>query len=812
MSPDHSRIQPPKTVTSPDSPGLVPGDSADRELLGAKVGNIRIIDLLGTGGMGTVFVGVDEVLERRVAVKAIRHDRRLDAGTKARFLREARVLSRLEHPNICRIFDYLEQNGLGHFLVLELVEGETLSTVAERELSRSSKLRIARQIADALVAAHGNGVVHRDLKPSNVMVGPNGEVKVLDFGLSRLVAGHHDDSSTAIDDASPSPPPADDETSGSAGTRLGSVLGTVSYMSPEQANGQPAGPASDMYSFGLVLQELLTGEPAMDPGGTLMERFARAKAADTRPVAGIDGDLAALVNRLKSLNPGARPSAQDTAERLELILDKPKRRARRLVIAAVITALTLLSGALAVQTYRTTVERDRAESEAAKANAINRFVQQALGSAEPFSGAGREITLLEALDGAVGRIDEELGDQPEVAAAVRTTFGATYSGLGRYEEAEPLLTRALETRRRIHGERHPDVATSLHCLGWLRWKQGRLDEAEQLLRSALDLRTSLLGERHPEVLKTLEELGAVLEHRGKFDDAERLARRALDLSVYLYGPNTPEEGASLNDLAWILARKGELDEAERLLRRSLRLRQEGLGEQHPFVALTMSNLASLLMQKEDWEEVEALVRRSLEIRRATLGEGHTTVADSLHMLGILKRHQGELDEAESLFREAAAIKGRAVGENHTDVATHLDLLAAVLADKGELAEAEVVLRRAVDIHRNLGANAQPIFYATAVQNLAWNLMRQGKLDEAEELYREAIDIYATAYAPDHWMIANARANLGACLTKQARYDEAEDLLGPALRTMIATLGEDHPRSQKVTRFLDQLDQARNAPQ
>ncbi len=157
-------------------------------LVGRTVGGIRLESLLHRGGMGELYLGFDERLERRVAVKAIGSDQRLDPIARARFLREARILSQLEHPNICLLYDYVEGSETD-FLVLELLEGSSLRDILDAGLSRVEALRIAISVGEALIAAHSMSVIHRDLKPENIMVTGTGQVKVLDFGLARPVDG-----------------------------------------------------------------------------------------------------------------------------------------------------------------------------------------------------------------------------------------------------------------------------------------------------------------------------------------------------------------------------------------------------------------------------------------------------------------------------------------------------------------------------------------------------------------------------------------------------------------------------------------------
>ena len=297
-------------------------------MIGTTVSHYRIIGRLGQGGMGEVYVGFDETLARKVALKAIRPDHRLSPDARARFLREARVLSQLDHPRICRVFDYVAGDA-ADFIVLELVPGRSLRNAMSERLGRQQVRRIAEQIVEVMVVAHATGIVHRDLKPENVMLDEGGGVKVLDFGLARLMgalrepraapAGSVDleqaDTLGAEDLGRPSGggPPPDTGPPGAVSsgplTALGSITGTLRYMSPEQARGEPATTASDMYSVGVVLQELLTGERAYPPeamGEDLLRLVARG---ETRPAHGLDPETLRLVQSLKSLAPSQRPTA-----------------------------------------------------------------------------------------------------------------------------------------------------------------------------------------------------------------------------------------------------------------------------------------------------------------------------------------------------------------------------------------------------------------------------------------------------------------------------------------------------------------------
>lgn len=331
--------------------------------VGATIGPIRIEERIGIGGMGEVYRGFHQRLERRVAVKTIRADHRLSGEVKARFLREARLLSKLGHPGICQVYDLIETPE-ADFLVLEYVEGRTLKDLVKEDLSFERRLRLAEQIATALAAAHRERIVHRDLKPDNVMVTPRGEVKVLDFGIARSVAESGSRPNLDVTGERDLQMRMPDRPQASDLTQLGDLIGTAKVMSPEQARGGRVTIASDLYSLGILLQELFTGEPAYEATHpvAVLDQVMRA---ETRPISGLDPDLTRLIEDLQNLDPRRRPSAEATAERLHGILDKPQRlRRRRLVTAGVVAAMTALVAVLGVVSWLALeARRDRRDAE-----------------------------------------------------------------------------------------------------------------------------------------------------------------------------------------------------------------------------------------------------------------------------------------------------------------------------------------------------------------------------------------------------------------------------------------------------------------
>ena len=276
-------------------------------LVGRTIGHIRFESLLGVGGMGEVYRAFDEKLQRVVAVKTIRIEHRLSGTARSRFLREARILSKLANPLICQVYDLIEA-AEADLLVLEFVEGVTLDHLrSDRRLAEREVLQLGAKIAEALMVAHRERIIHRDLKPANIMVLPSGAVKVLDFGIARSSSEDLVTPAVRGTEGMSQEFPLDPEstiaqfehdprtTSFSAAlTQQGSIVGTVLYMSPEQASGEGLTEASDLFSFGIVLQELLTGKPAY-PNEPISQLLMRVASNGSYPISGVDPEVARLV-------------------------------------------------------------------------------------------------------------------------------------------------------------------------------------------------------------------------------------------------------------------------------------------------------------------------------------------------------------------------------------------------------------------------------------------------------------------------------------------------------------------------------------
>ncbi len=747
-------------------------------LLGTTVRGIRLVDELARGGMGEVYLGFDERLQRKVAVKAIRGDRRLDAVARARFMREARVLSQLEHPNICRLYDLIEGEDRD-YLVMELAQGRSLRTLIGTGMSRERRLAVAIQVADALVAAHALSVVHRDLKPENVVVAEDGQVKVLDFGLARP-ARAPEITSEFRRDGTPAREVSTSDSGGSDGTvtELGLIVGTPRYMSPEQARGEAVTAASDVYSFGLLVQEVFTDRPPiatdLDPPAMLQ----KAMWGESQPVTGLDAPLTALIHRLKALAPKDRPSASEAAERLRWIADGPRRRLRqavRTVVAVILVAAAAVSVVGLIQVSRARQRAEASEAAArraqADAEAVNSFLRNMLTSPDP-RVRGRDVKVVDVLGRAAEGVDRDFAGSFTSQAAILDTLGSTYHALGELAEAQPLLARAVELRRRELGEEAPETLASLHRLGLVLSDRAQLGEAEGALRRVLAGRERVLGAAHRDTLDTVIALGKSLQRDRKFEEAKILFRRGY-------------EG-----------------------------RRQALGPDDPATLEAALYLASILTDYREWAEAETMVRESLEGARRTLGATHPQSLSALAGLGLLYSRQGKMSEAAAVYREVAFARRQVLGPEHPQTLNSMKNLAGLLVDLGQYQEGGQILDDTLAIRRHVLGPAHQETLET-MRSMGRMAEKRGRLDDADRIWRERWAIAREHLGDEHRVTLECKSVVANAEIDRGRVAEAERLYREVLADRRRLFGEDHEatlRSKKnLARLLamtGRLDEAR----
>jgi serine/threonine-protein kinase len=668
--------------------------------------------------------------------------------TLRRFRAERQALARLAHPGIARLLDGGTTAEGVPYLVMEHVEGLPIDAYAgQKGLDRSARIQLFRSVCAAVQFAHANLIVHRDLKPANILVTPEGEAKLLDFGIAKFL-GEEDPGLT----------------------RAGERVLTPDYASPEQIRGEPVTTATDVYSLGVVLYRLLTGRvPYSFPSGRSSEIERIICEREPEPPR-LSEDLDTILGKALAKEPARRyASVVELSEDLRRYLENEPVAARpdtlvyrtskfvrrhRAGVAATAAVALVLAGGLAVALTSAAAAR----REARKAAQINAFVQEVLGAANPWKD-GSQITVAEVLDRASGRIGTDLAGQPEVEAGVRRTVGETYSGLGMYEKAEAQLRRSIELLRRERGDESDDVADALLALSAVLVSRGDPKQAEAPAREALAIRESRHGGNDASVGQALTALGGVLQAAGELDASEAVERRAIEILRKSPGADASLAEA-LNNLAVTLGTKGDLAAAEPLQREALAVIRRAHPGPHPDVASAMSALATTVWDfKRDPVEAESLYRETLEMRRALLGADHPDVSWTLYNYSYMLMERGDLARAEALAREALANRGKTLPEEHPMVAASLQLVGRC----------------------RLG---------------------QGDAKSAEPFLRESLTLRRQSLPPGHWLLASGESLLGESIARQGRAAEARPLLESGYAGLSARFGAESPRAKEARQRLE----------
>ncbi|MGH7500314.1 MAG: tetratricopeptide repeat protein [Longimicrobiales bacterium] len=791
---------------------------AAAEAVPATIGPYRVVRLLGRGGMGTVYLAerADGQFEHRVALKILRSDRAGETWRR-RFLTERQILAQLVHKNIAWLLDGNVTESGSPYLVMEYVEGlPVLEYCDVHRLNLEKRLRLFLDVCAAVEYAHRKLIVHRDLKPGNILVTGDGVVKLLDFGIAKLL------------DPDPAWP--------NEATGTGMRLMTPEYASPEQVRGERVGTPSDVYQLGLLAFQLLTGRrpyrvrghtpsaielailsaDPLRPSNAITIAAANGaddEQADTDSLAKarsttaarlgrqLAGDLDHIVLRALRKEPEQRyGSATELAEDVRRHLDgRPVlarrgtvryrasrfvRRHRVIVAAAILVAFTLAAGILGTtwqmgrareQARLAAEQRDLARLEAEKASRIATFLTDLFEVAGEGDVRTDTLRLLPVLERGAERLREELADQPEVMASALVTISDLHEKLGRYEDARRYAEAALETRRAVLDAQHPDVAEALDNLTGVLLDLGQIADAGTYAEEAVAIRRAGLTGAVPDsalltsAASSLHNLAVTNWRQRNLERADSLETEAIALYDSAGTTETTQLASSLDVLGLIRQDLGRPDEAVDLTQRALAIRRRNLTSPHMLIAIGMNNVATALMIAKRPAEAEPLLLESLEMRRALLGDEHPQVAAAIHNLGALYKDLHRDDEAIARYMTALEMRRRLLGPQHLDVALSLSSIALLYHERGRFAE-------------------------------------------ALPLFGEALPLWRRGLGEGHGLSLRTQGFHGDCLSKVGRFEEAERELLAAHEGLVKLVGDAHSETKRAVGFLHALYTAWGRPE
>jgi len=763
-----------------------PEDDAT-SVIGQRVGVYEITRLIGYGGMGAVYEGAraDDAYRKRVAIKFLRRGMEGDLAIR-RFRYERQILANLNHRNIAGLLDGgVTPDGQPYF-VMEYVEGEPITLYCDRQrLSVAARVRLLRQVCAAVQHAHQNLVVHRDLKPGNILVTGDGTVKLLDFGIARLL--REGEGSEQLPQ-----------------TQGGMMAFTPDYASPEQFRGLPVAPASDIYALGVIACELLAGhrpfllegtlfmemqrivceQPAPAPSTLVRDgdevRFGERSAARVR--SHLRGDLDAIVLQALRKEPERRYGSTEAfsadllrhldglpvaaqKDRLGYRAAKFLRRRRIEVAAAAIVLVTLVTGIVATSRQAT-----RAELERSKTEQVNEFMANMLAAVDP-GEQGLNVTVAQVLSQAARDIDSSQLD-PEIEAQIRHTLGQTYYGLGLYDSAAPHATRAFDLRLKHLGPKNQRTVFSLSWVAALAEARGDFAEAEALARRMLEMQRVVPNASLGEIATATDNVARMVEQQGRLDEAMALHLESIELRRRSTDSTTLDAlPYTLNALAVSYQYKNNLAKAESLLVEALDVEQRVRSTTSVAYGELLRGLASVIADRQRPAEADSVIEESIVVLRKAVGGSHPSYLRSVYAAAELRYVHGDLTRAIAGAEEVVAQIGAALPDATPVAAQALLLLGQVRDSLGQHAAADSLLRRAIALRKKY-LPADHWVHASTDGAWATHLSRVGREAEAERILLRSYEQLVASRGADAYPTKLVARRLGDFMTRVGRPADA----------------------------------------
>jgi len=770
---------------------------------GHHIGNYKVVSHIGSGGMGEVYLAHDKKLNRQVALKLVRFG--IGGEETARhFRREAQILASLNHLNIAQLYGAeIIPDGFS-FLIMEYVEGVRIDKYCDdNQLSVRDRLEMFRRVCGAVHYAHQRLIIHRDIKPANILITKEGEPKLLDFGIAKLL--------------DPEASMAGEQTVTFAAAM------TPEYASPEQVRGETMTTASDVYSLGMILYELLTGQRPYRIKGRNPAEIARAitEQEPARPSTAIArssgssksqgpnpkllrGDLDNII--LKALRKEPTRRYMSVAEFSDDIRRhregrpvnarkdtfgyraiKFVQRNRIWVAMGTIVLLTLMAGIIATlwqahvarnQRNVAREQRDLAHHERLKAERINTFLQrmlsfsnQSVTSVWPVAQK-KDVTVNEMLDRVTPQVEAELTDQPDVRAQVLRTIGSAYASQGRYDMAEKNLRTALNDEIQLYGENNPEVADTMSELGVLSYRQIRYEEANSLLEKAIA------------VYKTQRQANPA-----SFNPAKLALALDYLAATKLYQVD-PYAAKPLMLEALRISSGANLREKDRLV-----------------VAFNKSDTGASMVYTGELEKGQALLHEALTEYRQISKRPQWEQGSTLTHLGAALTMQRQFDEAEKYLIEGERVYRETLGDKSFYLSANLNRQAILFSEKNDLKAAEEKARESLAVARDFSLENR-VLWAGPMATLGKVLIKTGQVRQGEDYLRQALAIHNQQTTKNYFNIGNLKIDLSQFLLAQNRWPEAEKLALEAYNETKQNLGDQHPASKAAADNLNKMYQKR----
>lgn len=729
-------------------------------MIGKTVGTYEIIELLGHGGMGSVFraIRADEAYDSPIALKILRQG--MDTPSNiSRFRRERNILAKLDHPNIARMLDGgITENGLP-YLVMEYVDGIPLHKYCEKyQLSVTRRLSLFEEVCTAVQHAQNNAIIHRDLKPSNILVTDGGAVKVLDFGIAKLLE----------------PDPQDSHFQ----TQTGDRLLTLGYAAPEQLNAEAITAATDVYVLGILLYELLSGVSPLDIKSNKITEIEEAIRTETphkpsdrvaslpppkkKQVAGdrdctpktllrqLSGDIDAIVMKTLRKEPQSRYRSAD-----QLVDDLNRRnndlpvlahedtfrynfrkfiKRHRTGISIAAGFVLLVISFVTFYTIKISEERNRAQIEAQRAEAVTGFLTDLIQSNYPENAQGDTITVRQFLDEGYQKV-QDLEQNPLVKAEIMKVMGHTYRTLGQPQKAQSMVTNALELLER-NGALPVERANTFNTAGLIYRDLGQTEQAASHLLSAITYFEKAQQTETAAYAKALRDLAYVEKQIGNFPKAIQHITKAIAIDNVVNGNKSAELAESYYIYASILRNQKKYPKALEYQNKSYSILQENIEGPHPGKSANLNNLAILYERIGDNQKAITSYRKAYQINAELYGEKHFRVTNNATNIAKLFTTEGQLDSALTYNNFALETGQDILPAGHPQMIRIFHNHARIFYQKGNYTISDSLHAKAIKVANESDNNDAPN-RGNVYLSWAENALQQQRPDSALQYYNKS---------------------------------------------------------------------------
>jgi serine/threonine protein kinase len=795
---------------APDTSTFKRSASATGAKPGDRIGHFKLLEQIGEGGCGVVFLAEqEEPFHRMVALKIIKPG--MDTKSViARFEAERQTLALMDHPNIAKVFDAGATESGHPYFVMELIRGVKITEYCDAfSLSTEERLKLFVQVCLGIQHAHQKGIIHRDIKPSNILVTQTAENSplpvIIDFGIAKATTNQQLVDKTVF-------------------TAFEMLIGTPAYMSPEQAalSSVDLDTRTDIYSLGVLLYELLAGSTPFDTGELLkagldeIRRTIREEEPvrpSTRLSKMTDAELTQLAGKRRAEPPALirtvrgdldwiamKTLEKDRSRRYEsangLMMDIQRYLANepisarppsnlyrfrktvsrnKLLFASIAVITTLLVVSLVFVSLALKKERKAL----IESQQVTKFFQSMLNGVGSSVAHGRDRTmLLEILDQTAERVGKDLTDQPEVEAKLRTIMATLYNDLGNSAKGEEMARRALAIHEQVSGPNSLQSAAALNLLGAILMIERKVPEAERAHSAALAIRRPQLGDENVDTATSLNNLAETYRDERRLKEAEKMARKALEIRMRLLGGTHLDVADSLRNLALIEGYQSRWKEAEVKAQRVLDIRIKRLGEDR-LVASALEDLAWIYSGMERFDESQKLNMRAIVIRDKLLGDSHPDVLRNLNSLGQLTMNRGDLPVASSLLKAVLSMQRGMLGATNDAALETICALAKSLQREGKASEAESEWREALGVGDTLWPKDKPE-RLYALRDFAETLENQRKWQEAEAVWRDSLVLWRDRGGAQEKDSMYTLRKLGISLEMAGKWPQAESVYREAL--------------------------------